>query len=87
MVGSDPYVASKHVAVAIGTVAVLKTVGASVIVITRAPKASSELWRHVLDNGSIKCVRDHGCGLHVLRNGERVARIPQQLEEPPKRVS
>ena len=86
MVGSAPCVASKHVAVAIGTVAVEKTVGAAVIVITRAPKANGKYWNHVLHNGSIKCVRDNGCVLHVLRNGERVARIPQQLEEPPKRV-
>ena len=78
VVGSAPCVASKHVAVAIGTVAVLKTVGAAVIVITGAPKASGKLWSHVLDNGSIKCVRDHRCGLHVLRNGERVARIRLQ---------
>ena len=28
------------------------------------------------------CVRDHGCGLHALHNGEWIPRIPQQLEEP-----
>ena len=86
VVGSAPYVASKHVAVAIGTVAVWKTVGATVIVITGAPKANGKFWSHVLDNGSIKCARDHGCGLHVLRNGERIARIPKKLEDPLKRV-
>ena len=56
-----------------------KTVGAAVIVITGAPKANGKFWSPVLDNGSIKCVRNHGCGLHALHNGERVARIPQQL--------
>ena len=82
-----PYDVSKHVAVTIGTVAVGKTDGAAVIVATRAPTANGKYWSHILDTGSNKCVRDHGCGRP--RTPQLVSvllRIPQQLEEPPRRV-
>ena len=49
VVGNAPYVANKHVTVAIGTVAVWKTVGAVVIVITRTPKTNGKFWSHVLE--------------------------------------
>ena len=67
--------------VAIGTVAVGRTVGAAVLVVTGVAQ-TTKCWSHVFVNGSIMCVREHGCGLHALHNGERVARFPQQLEKP-----
>ena len=45
--------------------------------------SNGRCWSHVLDSKSGLCIRDRGCGLHVLCNGSGLYALNDNLEKLP----